>query len=895
MKHLYSVLCAVGTAGLILSSQAAFAQQLEEVVVIARKKEENLQDVPIAIDVFTAEQIERQGITQLDDVVRLSSSLQYQTGFSPQDTQITIRGLSPERGRVNAAVLLDGVDITSEAIQTIGGSMLINPELFDIERIEVVKGPQNALYGRSAFAGAISYITKRPSQEFYSDVGLDVGSDGQFKATGRVSGPLAGETLAGDINAMYYTHDGFYDNEITGADVGGRDGYSLAGSLAWEPVERLSVLGRLTYSDDEFEVQPWSYFDPNVQYPIPQSAIDSGVVPGFFPIAGLNGDVATLLNIPGLLPLIPGQVPGPGGTLPSDDSAGFMSEDPRTCSNPFDQSTCGEFPDGSREVTRAQLNIDWEFGENNLKLSSITHYADSDVEQHHDGNTAGSASTLPFLAEVRFETETELLSQELRLQSQNDGPFNWTVGGLYWDEEVEQIDTGNICITVTHPVAPNPDGLPPFIPPLPLVGCGPFMADIGPQGTYPAFPDQWFRDTTSWSAYFLVDWEFIENWTVTLEGRYVDEDLDIGGPDSDTVIDPLGLGLNGGAPGMSIPGCVEFMGIPGTCLNPRPSGVISDEDMKAMGVNITEDEDDFFVPKITLRWNAADNQMYYVSVAQAAKPSGIAGLTGGIGAFNPDLNQFEREERTVYEFGGKTDWLDGRVILNGAIFFDDYDDKQVGTQVPDPVSGLLTTRTENAAEAEVFGIELEAQWAATENLTLGGSYTYLDTEWTDFEQLTGSTGTIAYGGNCRPITTDAGETTCGVNFSGNELENAPENAFVGYFNYTRPFRTDMSWFIEGDAEFMDDRFVNPENSLTLDSYWLFNFRAGVQSDRWEVVAYVDNAFDDDTIKMGFDSIDTRYLAANFIGQFTLLVPDGARYMLPDPRSYGIRATYRWGE
>ena len=94
----------------------------------------------------------------------------FDNGFSQQDTRITLRGLSPVRGRQNVAVLQDGVDLSSENLTIAGGTALINPRLFDMERVEVVKGPQSALYGRSAFAGAINYVSKKPTQEEPSSV-----------------------------------------------------------------------------------------------------------------------------------------------------------------------------------------------------------------------------------------------------------------------------------------------------------------------------------------------------------------------------------------------------------------------------------------------------------------------------------------------------------------------------------------------------------------------------------------------------------------------------------------------------------------------------------------------------------------------------------------------------
>jgi len=185
------------TAILAVGAGAPAWGAIDEIRVSARKREENLQDVPIAVEAFTIEEIERLNINSLDDITNRSASLVLDQGFSPQDTRITIRGLAPIQGRQNAAVLQDGIDISSQAIVTNGGSLLINPRLFDIERVEVVKGPQNALYGRSAFAGAINYVTRKPSEDLRITAGTDIGNNGQVEFRGGVSGPLLGNTLLG--------------------------------------------------------------------------------------------------------------------------------------------------------------------------------------------------------------------------------------------------------------------------------------------------------------------------------------------------------------------------------------------------------------------------------------------------------------------------------------------------------------------------------------------------------------------------------------------------------------------------------------------------------------------------------------------------------------------------
>ena len=125
----------------ILLAMPAHAQDqagFEEIVVTTRKKEENLQDIPIAVNALSREDMERAGVKELNEIAHHDSSLQFDMGFAPSDTRLVIRGLAPTRGRPNAATLVDGIDISSEAIGVAGGTLLINPRMLDIERVEVV-------------------------------------------------------------------------------------------------------------------------------------------------------------------------------------------------------------------------------------------------------------------------------------------------------------------------------------------------------------------------------------------------------------------------------------------------------------------------------------------------------------------------------------------------------------------------------------------------------------------------------------------------------------------------------------------------------------------------------------------------------------------------------------
>ena len=248
--------------------------QIEEVVVTVRKREENLQDVPISVDAFTSAEIDRKGISDITDVARLSPSIQFDESFAQSDTRITVRGLSPTRGRQNVALLLDGIDVSSEAISSSGGSLLLNTRLVDIERIEVILGPQMALYGRSAFAGAIQYITKDPSEELEGQVKVDVSDFNRFSATGSVSGPIAGDALGFRFNAAWWDEDGYYQNTITNEEVGGDKGVGLALTFKSEIGDRVSLKFRSEYTDDEGQPSAAAFLPFNTELATPLEATE---------------------------------------------------------------------------------------------------------------------------------------------------------------------------------------------------------------------------------------------------------------------------------------------------------------------------------------------------------------------------------------------------------------------------------------------------------------------------------------------------------------------------------------------------------------------------------------------------------------------------------------------
>jgi outer membrane receptor protein involved in Fe transport len=890
----------------------------EEMTVYTRKVEENLQDVPISVSVLSDSQIEQAGIRNIIGVAKYTAGVEFDEGFGGQDNRIVIRGLSPTRGRANAAFLVDGIDFTGEALTTAGQAFSINQRLLDVERIEVVKGPQSALYGRSAFAGAIQYITKNPSLENWEgDIMADIGSEEQYQLTGAIGGPIGGG-FGLRLNALTYDKAGFYNNTFTGGEVGGSDGAGAALTALWEPNENWSIKGRLAYSEDNYEVGAQARIAPNTIVNLdPNLIYTSGAGGPFFPRANYpdcqpfptssDNALTSCLGTPKVLA---------AGTAPNADQL-IVTQSP-------DPRTGGEYPGTELDMTTFILIADWDSSVG--RWSSYTGVSQTEAKQQFDGlwdaMTAGSYTSLdtswtvnrfpcptvatvsagqqncaPIGQQIDFQNDTDLFSQEFRYASDFEGAINFTVGLNYWYEKAKQNENSLSFSSAYFRGFAAPD--------FALPNAALVFVDRNGNGLN-AMPRFKSRETQHGSLYGLIDWDISEAWKLTLEGRYVDEEITnvgdtcnalatqtlTGLPSTDTDGDGIVDACNG-----------AFRG--GSSLAQASGGTLPDDTYTnaVTGTQEAKSTDSFFTPKVTLEWRSSDTKMWYASVAQGQKPGGISSIQGGT-FFDPDSNRYDSEKLLAYELGGKTSWADGAVVINGAFFFQDYTDKQVGVTQFDPRTQTDVASIENAGEAEIFGFEFDASWAISDNWFTSIAYTWLDAEYTKFESTTGSSTEVARtqlagNGGCLELVDinpdpAAIDNACRVSRTGNEIEDIPENALVGYLKWNTPIgKSDMNMFVDTNVIFNDERFIEENNIKKLDSYWLMDVRAGVVTDNWEVVLFVDNVTDDDTPR---SAVDVGSQLETFRqGLFPPGPNDGLIVSLPSPRIYGIRAKFGFGK
>lgn len=239
-----AVLVALGSAPGLAQDSSADELALEEIVVTARKREEALQDVPLTVTAVGATKIQELGIRDARELALYVPGFSNIASFGRNSSERpTIRGQSNILGAPNASYFIDGVYISGSATNT---------ETANLERIEVIKGPQAALYGRATFAGAINYVTKKPSNEFEGNVSATLGEFQQRDLTAYISGPIVDGQLNYYLAATHTEIGGFYDNPLDQRDdLGAEQTDAVTAKFLWTPTEALEMTALFTWLEDD--------------------------------------------------------------------------------------------------------------------------------------------------------------------------------------------------------------------------------------------------------------------------------------------------------------------------------------------------------------------------------------------------------------------------------------------------------------------------------------------------------------------------------------------------------------------------------------------------------------------------------------------------------------------
>jgi len=384
MSALVAGVLLVGNPGIGL---AQGMQGLEEIVVTARKREESLQDIPVSVTAIGLGQIERLNITSLSDVARYTAGFNWAEGLSPIDVRPSIRGQSNIRAasQPTVGIFVDGVPVPWRSG--------LNIQTVDVQRIEVVKGPQSAMFGRGVLSGAVNYVTRRPQDEFGGYAETAFREDGKFEQRIRVDLPL-NERAALAVNGRYMDFDdGLYRNQLTGRDgVAAEDARSIALSGLFRPTDSFTAYLRASYGD-EYQAQPAYHTVPS------------------------NTQTGATANQVWLV--------------------GKAATDPKLIAH-----NCDDCAGVERRVAWLTANLDWDIDYGTLSSLSAWNRSDTlfDLDTDFMGIRDTDEPVNAFGNNFRAFADRDIrsISQELRFTSPEEQPLRWLVGAYYYDEEVDE-------------------------------------------------------------------------------------------------------------------------------------------------------------------------------------------------------------------------------------------------------------------------------------------------------------------------------------------------------------------------------------------------------------------------------------------------------------------------
>lgn len=803
-------------------TEASSAGVLEEVTVTARKRAESLINVPVAVSAFSADRIEAIGTPDLESLSKFSPGLSVVnqgSGFGGRLLSgIRFRGMNPTiltPSTQIGALFVDGVFF-------LGGAQSVGFE--DVQRVEVIRGPQAAYFGRSTFGGAINYITRDPRREFGGSVSADYSPSYDNTAISfAIEGPLFGEALSGRLSASSRQKGPQY-TASDGGDLGRERTRSINGTLLYEPSDALRIKLRASYSEDDDSAPlatlisfsrvgncpagtPRSY--RNSAGDTVNGALTLRFQCGALPFSGIAIDSNTTFPAT-FAPAL--YAPGPGRppqNLPLDVREVLVG-------NSFGSPSLAAAPSLDsfgliRRIERVAALIDYALSPA-FTLSAALAYNEQRGNAIRDADYSPT-ETVYIGVPQRFKDS----SAELRVSYDAGGKLRAMVGVNYYEQKTNATFANGVEATYGFRIPATA----PLVRPNPLQN--PSAADN--------------VDTTGLFA--SLDYDLLDKLTLTLEGRYQ--------------VDNVGR-------------------FSGSELN----GLTAEPDFESKE----------FLPRAIVSWRPRSETTVYAQYARGTLPGDNTNLAvfrtltpaqrtevqtnlgGGIG------EQIESEVLDSYELGLKQALFDSRLryALTGywmkwknqkssaTIFLTADNGRSVGFRVP--------------GDSEIKGVEFEADWAATDALSLGTTFSWTDSKYTDFKLAANA---AFFGGNA----------LSGYNARGNTQPRFPELSGTLSATYAGKVNADWGYSVRGDLLYTGKQYIDELNFAWVKAYTLANLRVGFRrSDSFSVEAYVNNLFGQDGWATAAGATDLGFTQTVF-----LPLVRGATATPIDRRAVGLRISY----
>ena len=835
------------------------AAQVDEIVVTARKKEERLQDVPISITAFGEAQIEQQGLLSDNDVADFTIGFSTLQQVGRDLDRPVIRGMASaaSRGDANASYFIDGAFFSGSIAAATTQA---------IERIEILRGPQSAQFGRATFSGAVNYITKNPTDTLEGQVKTRAGSSEDYEVSGLLRGPIF-DTLGFVVSGAWTHYGGQWRNNVqegqafnqpasdflidppSGADysrLGEEETIDFLAKLLWKPSDGAEVELKYGYTEADDGHFPSLVAPPGEPLAtLPTGDPRKGLADEHGGGVGIFNTLNCRLAPPEFYDFLragntgpfPGELPwwrtSPGAICGELNGTGWEN---RINLAEFREgvTTGGEVfvspvePGLRKHQNRVLLEYRQEMAEWNLTARGA--YNNEKFRNAFDLDHTETRAVFGLFNFDLFRPSDDW-SAELRIATPTDWPVHGEIGFYHFDGMRRS----------TQRSFPGPAGF--------------FENDVefGPFSS---------REAINNSIFASVFWEINEQWELDLEARYASDEVSFAG----------GNGLA----------------------------------REATYYNLT--------PRISLKYAPVDGLNFYIQAANGDKPGDFNGeffradinatFSTIVGETTTDL-VVKPEEQWTYELGAKTRWLDGRLNANLAIYLIDWQEQAIFQTVnfaayqgipPDSAETLVTTILRNVGNSRNVGLELETQFAVTDEFQLSVAYGYTRAKFREgcdgtYANLTGTTGR-----RCDAF--DPEERGPDGDLSGNWIPSAPEHNVVIGAMVIKPVADDWDFMFRTDLAYESKRYIDTTNLSWIGARTLLNIRTGISSDHWDVTAYIRNVMDDDTPNAGLSFVNFGYGALlpgpDAFGNDNDIYPYMTSLNPQRGRDWGLELQYKFG-
>ena len=803
---------------------------LEEVIVTAQKREESIQDVGIAITAFSGEQLDALGITDSTAIAEFTPGMHMSGNNAGYTQQFTIRGAT--QNDFNDLAEAPNAVYVDEAYQAAGQAQLFSQ--FDMERVEILKGPQGTLFGRNATGGLVHYVTKKPTDEFEGYGDFQYGRYDTVRFEGAVSGPLA-EGIKARVSGFYRSNDPILKNVFQPHEVGqgyapwvgntgglngsmdgqsdlwSEDSYSIRGQVLLEPSEDVDMEFKVQYAERQTSSGPYQNV-ATVSEVDKVVGTNQRVVNTLFSNAQTNPNSCEMLWV-GTTDCVPGGSALDldfNDTRPAPDTDFFGYKDPDGTEG-LTMSTDHSLSDYDTYQTwsvTGKVTIDFDFA----TLVAVLNYSDQDKDTSLDVDAGPGPQFI-----VTGDSVIDWYTQEVRLEGEADR-YRWIVGTYYMaiDGEFSQ----NLSDTIG--------------------GINTFATLFGGfEGNLAAFGQFWdtsfdaFLQTKSFSLFGQVDYDLTEQLMFSLGARGIWEkkDYEFNSNFFINTRDATVEGLRSGD----------------TPLGPTPFPYHEEE------------TDDFlWSGRVGLQYAHNDDLMLYANFNRGVKAGSCNSPL--LTFLFPDEYCYDEEILLSYEAGFKSTVLGGKARVNGSFFYYDYSDYQVFQFIG--TSGAVFN-----ADAEYYGGEVEIFANPVDNLDLILGIAYLDPTVKDVSVAS----ILDEDGSISRVRRDV------------EPAFTPEVQFNALGRYTWPLTgVGGSLALQVDGNYASSAYHNINNFDThyMKSYWRGNASLSWYSadESWEVTGFIDNFSDSRNQNIGFELASICGCDEQSFGW---------------PRTYGVKLRYNY--